>query len=59
MFNYSPRKKNIPHSDENQDLSFDITMTPYVAHVPTSYEEVDTDNVHAICYDHENGIWEN
>lgn len=49
--------KHILHSD---DESFDISFTPsYATQVPTSYEEVDRDNVHVIHNDHQEGIWEN
>ena len=42
--------KHIPHSD---DESFDIFSTPsYTTQVPTSYEEVDIDDVHVIRIDH-------
>lgn len=43
-----------------QDLTLDIPETPFFAiHVPTSYEENDTDDVHVIHYDHEKDIWKN
>lgn len=49
--------KHILHSD---DKFFDIPFTPsYVTQAPTSYEEVDRDDVHAIWNDHQEGIWEN
>lgn len=31
----------------------------FVTHVPTSYEEVDTDDVYVTRYDHEEDVWEN
>lgn len=47
------QEKYISHSDENQDLNFDISETPsYTTYVHISYEEIDTNNVHVICYDH-------
>lgn len=52
--------KQNPHSDENKDLNFDILEIPFFAiYVSTSYEEVDTDDAHVICYDHEEVIWKN
>ena len=50
------QRKHIPLSDE----SLDIPSTPtYTKQVPTSYDEVDGDDVHAIRIDHQEGIWEN
>ena len=50
------RGKDIPSSDE----SFDIPITPsYTTKLPTTYDEVDRDDVHAIRIDHNEGIWEN
>ncbi|XP_058723076.1 uncharacterized protein LOC131594886 [Vicia villosa] len=47
-------------SDENQDANLDISETPpFSTNVPTFIEENVEDDVHAICIDHEEGIWEN
>lgn len=49
--------KHIPHSD---DEIFDNSCThSYATQVPTSYEEVDRDDVYVIRNDHQEGIWEN
>lgn len=46
--------KHIPHSEKNHYLSFDISSNPfYATQVPNSYEEVESDYVHAISNDHE------
>lgn len=52
--------KHIPCNDKNQDLNLDIPETfSFATYVPTSYEEVDTDDVHVIRYDHEERMWGN
>ena len=50
------KENTFPLSDE----SLDIPSTPsYTTQVPTSYDEVDGDVVHAIRIDHEEDISEN